>query len=55
MICTKLHEKPILETKNVSNIFWVILDLNSGISVLPLSQSKEIQWHNSIKKTIYSS
>ncbi|KAF2987763.1 hypothetical protein EK904_015175 [Melospiza melodia maxima] len=42
MICTKLHRKANLELKAVSSILWVIVDLNSGISMLPLSQSKEL-------------
>lgn len=36
-----------------SNIFWVILDLNSGFSILSLSQSKELHWHSSIKRKLY--
>lgn len=36
-----------------SKIFWVILDLNSGISVLPLSQSKELHWHSLIRRILY--
>lgn len=53
MICTKLHRKTKLELKAVSNIFWMILDLDSGTSVLPFIQSKELHGHSLIRTTLY--